>query len=175
MIHYMNHNVRLILILTVLVLVSNQYVSLAQDSTVRPETRHIVILNKKYEPFKEINIGDEVRLILTNSTRVKGHITSIDSTFFTVDANVVHLNEIEQISTKKTWQQVLGIPLVALGGLYTIAGLANIGDIADDNLVGAALLLGIPITAIGVGIMSPGYHRIGKNKRFIVISRKQID
>jgi len=41
-----------------------------------------LILNKKHEPFKEINIGDEVRLILTNSKRVKGHITSIDSTSF---------------------------------------------------------------------------------------------
>jgi hypothetical protein len=57
-----------ILISTLLILLSNQYVSLAQDSTVQPENRQILILNKKYEPFKEINIGDFVRVILTNST-----------------------------------------------------------------------------------------------------------
>jgi small nuclear ribonucleoprotein (snRNP)-like protein len=92
------------LLLTIAAIILCSCVSIhAQDSTVQPESRHIVILNKKYgqyEPFKELNIGDEVRLILTNSKRVKGHITSIDSTFFTVETNIVHLNEIVSISTK---------------------------------------------------------------------------
>ena len=163
------------LLLTIAVIVFCSCVSIhAQDNTAIPGSRHILLVNKTHETKKVVNTGDKVRLILKTSKKVKGHIKSIDSTFLTVDNNVVHLNEIEKISTKKIWQQLLGVPFVAFGGLWTIAGLANIGDIADDEFVGAALLLGIPITAVGVGIMSPGYHRIGKS-RFLLISSKPND
>lgn len=59
----------------------------AQDKPTIPETRHILILNKKYEPFKETNIGDKIRLKLKNSMKVKGKIESIDSTIFTVETS----------------------------------------------------------------------------------------
>jgi len=126
------------LLLTIAVIVFCSCVSVhAQDSTELPETRHIVILSKnygQYEPFKEINIGDEVRLRLTNSTRVKGHITSIDSTFFTVDTNVVHLNEIVSISTKnKKTQIIVGGALLA----GAIASFVIVGT-GEEMSLGAA-------------------------------------
>ena len=85
----------------------------------QPDSRHILMVNNKtYKPMKEIHIGDEVRLILTNSTKVKGHIISIDSTFFTVDNNFVRLSDIRKISTKKRGVQLLGGVLIA-GGIAT--------------------------------------------------------
>ena len=140
----------------------------AQDKAVKPESRHILLVNKTHDTKKVVNVGDQIRLKLTKSKKVKGHITSIDSTFFTVDNNVVYLNEIEKISTKKIWQQVLGIPLVGFGGFISYA-------YSSDKYIGGpsagAVLFGLGLTSIGVGIMLPNYHEIGKS-RFILISNK---
>jgi hypothetical protein len=149
----------------------------AQDSTELPETRHIVILNKKYEPFKEINIGDFVRVVLTNSMRIRGHITSIDSTFFRVENFVVHLNEIEKISTKnisKKSKKLLGVALISVGivgSLVTLSIYAVLdpGGLGSDPPTGPYLVYA-GLTAVGVRLLlPPGYYKIGKSK-FLLIS-----
>jgi len=147
----------------------------AQDSTAPSNTRHILILNNKYDPFKEINIGDEVRLILKNSTRVKGHITSIDSTFFAVETNVVHLDEIVSISTKnKKTQIIVGGALLA----GAIASFVIVGT-GEEMSIGAAqgtYGLGLGLTVAAVATMLPNYHDINKSKRWLmVISNKPSD
>lgn len=158
-----------LLILTVVLVVSGA--AFAQDKTLDPANRYMVILDKKYEPLKEIHVGDKVRIKLINSTRVKGQITSIDSTFFKIDSRMVHLHEVRKISTKKEWVKFLGVPFVAYGGLLVIIGSDNIVSSSVDDPGGeAAILLGIPITAAGVGLMGPGYHKIGKFKRLIIMS-----
>ena len=158
-----------ILISTLLILVSNPYVSFAQQS--KPtNTRHIVIFNKKYEPFKEINIGDEVRMILTNSTRVYGHIKSIDSTFFTVDSTVVHLNDISKISTKKTWVQFVGGTVLLAGGIASFASYDPCIWGPCDNNEDILFFLGLGLTAAAIAVASPGYYKIGKSKWLAVIS-----
>ena len=90
------------LLLTIATIVFCSCVSVkGQDSTAQPISRHILMVNKTHETLKEINIGDPIRLKLTNSTKVKGHVISIDSTFFTVDNIVVYIEQIKKISTKK--------------------------------------------------------------------------
>ena len=146
----------------------------AQDKTAPSGTKHIVIVNKKYEPFKEINIGDEVRLILTNSMRVKGNITSIDSTFFTVDSSIVLLNEVESISTKKEWVQfVVGTVLLA-GGIASFASYDPCIFGPCDNNEDILVFLGLGLTGAAIAVASPGYHKMGKSKWLMVISNNQI-
>jgi len=163
------------LLLTIAAIVFSSCVSVhAQDSTVQPESRHILILNNKGETFKTTILGDEIRVVLVNKAiSVMGQITSIDSTFFTVDTNVVHLHEIEKISTKKRRVQMfLGGVLIA-GGIATYAVGRSEGTYTIDGGGGIALL-GLIMTAVGVGTMLPGYHKIGKSK-FLLISNQPID
>jgi len=136
----------------------------AQDNTVQPENRQILILNKTHKIIEELNIGDGTSLKLLDATKVKGHITSIDSTSFTVNTTVVQLNEIERISKKKVWQKYVGLPLISIGALFTAAGFS--WD-PSDPLVGE-VLFGVGLMGVGVALMLPGYQKIGK--RFIVIS-----
>jgi len=160
------------LLLTIATIVFSSCVSVhAQDSTAPSNTRHILILNKKYETFKEINIGDEVRLILTNSTRVKGHITSIDSTFFTVDKIVVHLDEIASISTKNKKAQIIVGGALLAGAIASLVIIRTSENISLDE-AGGVFLLGLGLTVAAVGTMLPNYHNIGKSKWFIVILNK---
>ena len=135
----------------------------AQDKPVKPGSRHIVILNKKYEPIKEINIGDFVRLKLKNEMKVKGHVISIDSMSFTVDYVVIYLEAINKISTKKTWQPFLGVPFAAFGVLATMVGFAYENEI---------VLYGLGMTGIGFGLILPGYYKIGTSNWFVMISNK---
>lgn len=146
-------------------LLSNQHVSFAQQSE-PTNTRHILILNKTHETIEELNIGDGTSLKLLDATKVKGHITSIDSTSFTVNTTVVQLNEIERISKKKVWQKYVGLPILTIGALITASAFA--WD-PSDPIVGG-VLIGVGLTAAGIGLMLPGYQKIGK--RFIVISNK---
>lgn len=126
--------------------------------------------------MKEIHIGDEVRLILTNSTKVKGYIISIDSTFFTVDNNFVRLSDIRKISTKKRGVQLLGGVLIA-GGIASFASwdpcisLYGNASSCDNGL----FFLGLGLTGAGVAVVGPGYHKIGKSKRLMLISGKPND
>jgi hypothetical protein len=86
-----------------------------------------------------------------------------------VDSQIVHPDQVEKVSIKKTWVQVVGTPFLAFGGFLTFAALAT-GDIGDDGYAQAALIAGIPITAIGLGLVLPGYYEIGK--RFIIIAHE---
>ncbi len=161
------------LLMTIAAIIFSSCVSIhAQDSTVQPESRHILILNKTYETIKEANIGDELRIKLIDATKVKGHITSIDSTSFTIDNNVVHLNEIVKILTKKrSTQFVLGGALIA-GGIVTFGIGAGVAESLDAK--GGFFFLGLGLTSAGAILMLPGYKKIGKS-RFILISNKPND
>ncbi len=159
-------------------LLSNQHVSFAQQSE-PTNTRHILILNNKYDPFKEINIGDFVRVILTNSTEIMGHIKSIDSTFFRVENFVVHLNEIEKISTKiiskkSNLQKILGEALIGVGIVTTVFTYALFEQTWGLDLPAEPYLVSVGLVAVGVGLLLPplpGYYKIGKSK-FLLISNK---
>ncbi len=160
------------LLLTIAAIVFCSCVSVhEQDSTFQPNTRHILLVNKTHETKKVVNIGDKVRLKLLDATKVKGHITSIDSTSFTVDNLVIYLEAINKISTTKRGEQLLGGALVA-GGLVSFAlAFSNERTYEAIALYG---IMGIGLTSVGVIMMIPGYHRICKSK-FLLISNKPID
>ncbi len=160
------------LLLTIAAIVFFSCVSIhAQDSTELPESRHILIVNKTHETLKEVNIGDKVRLKLLDASKVKGHITSIDSTSFTVDNLVIYLDAINKISTTKRGEQLLGGALAA-GGLVSFAlAFSNERTFEAIALYG---IMGIGLTSVGVVMMIPGYHNIGKSK-FLLISSKPND
>jgi len=103
-----------LLVIVLLMVVSGS--AFAQEGALDHESRHIIMVNNNYKTLKEIHVGDKVRIVLTNSTKVKGQITSIDSTFFRVDGRMVHLHEVKSISTKKIGTQLgLGGALIAGG------------------------------------------------------------
>jgi len=115
----------------------------AQDKLAQPISRHILMVNKTHETIKEVNIGDAIKLKLIDATKVKGHITSIDSTFLTVDSTVVHINEITNISMKKEKSKKL-----RTGGVLIACGIAGIIAVASDPYSDAAE----PIAILSLGL-----------------------
>jgi len=111
-----------------------------------------------------VHIGDKVRLKLTNSTKVKGHIISIDSTLLTVDTTAVQHNEIVKISTKNSGS-LLGAALIAVGVISFVSYdpcielFSSPPPCCNEDIL---IVLGLSPTGAGVAaLVSPGYHKIG--------------
>ena len=80
----------------------------SQDVINQTNRKHIAIVNNNTSrTIKKLYAGDRVRLKLTNSSKIKGMIISIDSLHFNVSNRVVYFNEIMKISTKRGWVQGL--------------------------------------------------------------------
>jgi small nuclear ribonucleoprotein (snRNP)-like protein len=148
----------------------------AQDKPTPTETRHILIVDNGHDTQKLVNIGDKIRLILTNSKRIKGHVVSIDSTFFTIDKRVVHLEEIGKISTKKSWSQGVGGFFLAAGIGFMVAELATStpeSSIGPGD--GAMAIIGLPLLIAGAAMVHPKYQQLGKSKWLVISSTPTVE
>jgi len=170
---------KMLILVSVILLNGIAPINAQSGITPQPDAKHIVIVkNKNNIPIKELYAGDMVRLRLTNSSKVKGVIMSIDSALFIVSNQQVRFDEIKKISTKKGWVRgvggaflVMGIGLVAASNsdgatiyVTTFTSLTN-EDIHDFTWPGIALI------GAGTVMLLPAYHDLGKF-RLMVISSK---
>jgi small nuclear ribonucleoprotein (snRNP)-like protein len=135
-------------------------------------SRHIIIVNTKnnFRKVKELNVGDRVRIKLTNFSKVKGSITAIDSAFFTVGNRDVSLNEIRKISTRKEWVQGVGGAVIFGGLTLLFSGVMEDGvnTIAsthfnlEEEPMSDYTWMGMIATGAGVAMVLPNYREIGK-------------
>ena len=145
----------------------------AQGGIAHSYTKHIVIVNNKNnKPIKKVYVGDKVRLKLTNASKIKGIIMSIDSASFVVSNRHVRFDEIMKISTKKGWVQALGGAFI-FGGLIMSAAVVGeqVGNSIANSFFGGVdheessieyILPAYALFGVGVAMVLPGYHKIGK-------------
>ena len=151
---------------------------IAQNGNLQRSNYNLVIVNKKGETFKNIEIGDFTRINLNTGEKVKGYVMAVDSSFFMVDSTRVYIEQVRSISTKKVRSQVI-VGSVLLGG--AMASFAHSASTMELSLFGNASsnnsesetfgFLGLACLAGSTAAFLPNYHKIGDKYRMFNISK----
>ncbi|MCZ6593885.1 MAG: hypothetical protein O6943_03105 [Bacteroidetes bacterium] len=152
-----------------LIQLSNQHLIYAQDKIEKQDSKYIIATNRIGEQLEQLNIGDLIKLKLKDSKKVNGKIDSIYSAHFKINMVNINYDEINKMRKlkKRTAQLIIGGAFL-VGGISTFY-ILSIGNTNFDKipLVGA---LGIGLTTVGITVMVPNWHKIGKSKSLHVIS-----
>ena len=142
----------------------------AQQSTAYADRGHIVLVKNDYnKKVKEIHIGDKVRLKLTNNSKVKGYVISIDSASFLVSNRLVTYDEIRKISTRKGGVKGLGWTLISVGYVMSFFAVAvDMFEVPSEEFTCDLLLPGIVSITAGVVMVLPNYRDLGKDSLYYV-------
>ena len=132
----------------------------AQNRVNQPTSDNIIILiNDRNQRLKELYVGDFIKIELINSTKVKGTIRLIESEFITVGDRRISFDEILKFSTRRTWVRIMGGGLILSGLIISLT--QSLEPIADPKPSDLALV-SIPLYGVGLAMVLPNYHEIGK-------------
>ncbi len=160
------------LILLLVLLLSTDFVN-AQYHVTSNNDYYLIIRDDENRTLKEIHVSDEVRIKQFNSKLTKGHVTSIREFDLMIDSNWISLEDIEKISTKKSWSQGVGGFLLAAGIGLAIADLSSSSKESIPDTRGAMSILGLILIIPGAAMVPPNYHQLGKSKWLVVVPSKQ--
>ena len=152
----------------------------AQNSNSQLYNYNLVIVNKKGDIFKNIEIGDLTRINLNSGEKVTGHVMALDSSFFTVDSTRVYVEQVRSISTKKVRSQVI-VGSVLLGGAVasfahsaSTMELSLFGNTSTNNSESEAFgFLGLACLVGSTAAFLPNYHKISDKFKIFIISKPE--
>ena len=135
----------------------------------------VLVNNQSNQQVAELQVGNWVKLKLTNATKIKGIIMQVDTASFTVSNKRVRFDEIIKISTKKRWVQGVGIGLMAAGTIWGVLGISASESLdgwldVETPYVGTFIVPGLIATGAGMVMALPNYRDIGKYSLIVIDS-----
>jgi len=153
-------------ILLTLILLFGLDATMAQNAVEQSGAANsIILINTNNQRTRELHVGDFVKLELINSVKLKGTIMEIDSTFLTIGDRRISYDEILNFTTRKTWVRILGGGLIFSGLIISLT--QSIGSVADPE-PSDLTLVSIPLYGLGLALLLPDYHYIGKYMLVVV-------